>query len=202
VVDGSLIATGITFMQPLLAERGVVPVVREQIGNAGFYSAPTDVYRAKDGWLVLQTIGDEMFERWARFVSREDLISDPALANDALRQQNRAVITAVMNEWLSTRTVDEAIAALNSARLPAGRVLSLDEAVADPHVVQTNLLRPMPYASEGQQFRIANTPVRLSATPGAVRHSAPALGAHTSEVLQELGFSESEIDRFREAEVV
>ena len=201
IVDGSLLATGITFMQPLLAERGVIDTDRPQIGNAGFYSAPTDVYRAQDGWVILQTIGDEMFERWARLVGREDLISNADFANDALRQKNRAVITDAMNEWLQSKTADEAISILNSARLPAGRVLSLDEAVQDPHVVATNLLHTISCAGD-QPIRIANTPVRLSETPGSIRTGPPGAGEHTAAILAELGFTQAEIDGLIEAQAV
>ena len=65
IVDGALLATGVTFMQAFLAERSVVGVKREARGNAGFYSAPADTYRTKDGWIVVQTIGGDMFARWA-----------------------------------------------------------------------------------------------------------------------------------------
>src|SRR5579863_9316123 len=77
VVDGSLLATGITFMQALLAERSIKGLERRQQGNAGFYSAPADTYRTRDGWVVVQTIGGDMFARWARLVGREELVDDP-----------------------------------------------------------------------------------------------------------------------------
>jgi crotonobetainyl-CoA:carnitine CoA-transferase CaiB-like acyl-CoA transferase len=202
IVDGSLFATAVTFMQPLLGERGLIDLERPQIGNAGFYSAPTDVYRAKDGWLVLQTIGSEMFERWAKLVTREDLISDPGFADDRLRQQNRLVITEAMNQWLSTRTVSEALGLLEAARLPAGRILSLDEVVDDPHLIATNLLPRIPCKGAREPVRLANTPVRLSETPGSIRRSAPALGEDTDDVLRELGFSEPEVANLRSTQVV
>ena len=84
-------------MQPLLAERSVVKAERQQIGNAGFYSAPADTYCAKDGWIIVQTIGDDMFVRWARLVGREDLVGDPRFSDDARRQANRQTITDAMN---------------------------------------------------------------------------------------------------------
>ncbi|HML17045.1 MAG TPA: CoA transferase, partial [Bryobacteraceae bacterium] len=57
IVDGSLLATGITFMQAFLAERSVMGIEREARGNAGFYTAPADAYRTKDGWIVVFTVG-------------------------------------------------------------------------------------------------------------------------------------------------
>src|SRR5690606_31876671 len=82
VVDGSLLATGITYMQSFLAEREVREIERRQRGSASFYTAPSDVYRTRDGWIVVYAIGSDMFARWARAVERPELIDDPRLATD------------------------------------------------------------------------------------------------------------------------
>src|SRR5689334_18677419 len=116
VVDGSLLATGITFMQSFLAERSVVGIERRQRGNAGFYSAPADAYRTQDGWIIVQTIGGEMFARWARLVGRQDLIGDPRFADDLLRADHREVITQAMSAWCAARTSAQAVADLQAAR--------------------------------------------------------------------------------------
>ncbi len=196
IVDGSLLATGVTFMQALLAERSAKGIVREPRGNAAFFTAPADTYRTKDGWVIVQVIGEDMFARWARLVGREELINDPRFADDLLRADNREIITTAMNEWLATRTTAEALAALQSARVPAGPVLDLGEVLEDPQVKARELLH---YVDD---VPLANTAVRLSATPGTIRHRAPTLGEHTDEVLRELGYLEEEISALRAAEVV
>jgi len=202
MVDGSLLATGVTFMQALLAERAVLPIERTQRGNAGFYCAPADCYRTKDGWIMLYVIGTDMFGRWARLVGREELIDDARFADDLLRADHREVITEAMNDWLATRTNAEAIAALEGARVPCGPVLQLCQVLEDPQVRARELLEYVDYPGAPRPVPLANTAVRLSATPGGIRHRAPTLGEHTDEVLRELGYSEDEIGRFRAAEVV
>src|SRR6266853_1490893 len=104
IVDGSLLATSVTFVQGLLAERSVLGVERRQRGNAGLHAAPVDAYRTKDGWVMVQTIGSDMFARWARLVGREDLIGDPRFADDLLRADHYEIISEAMNAWVSTRT--------------------------------------------------------------------------------------------------
>src|SRR5258708_2175609 len=68
IVDGSLLATGTTFAQNLLAERSVLGVQRRQAGNASFYAAPADSFQTQDGWLAVSGIGVEMFSRWTPLV--------------------------------------------------------------------------------------------------------------------------------------
>lgn len=197
LIDVSLLATGVTFMTPLLAERSVRNIRREQMGNTGFYTAPSDVYATRDGWVIVPTIGDQMFRRWARLVGREDLISDPRCSDDITRGDNAELINGVMIGWCAARTRDEAIAELEAARIPCGPVYDLGEVLADQQVRARNLLEEVDYPGGGKPVPVAATPVRLSKTPGKVHHRAPALGEHTNEVLAELGFSQDEIAVFR-----
>ncbi len=202
IVDGSLLATAVTFMQALLAERSVTGIVREPRGNAAFFTAPADTYRTKDGWVIVQVIGEDMFARWARLVGQEDLINDPRFTGDLLRAGNREIITTAMNAWLATRTNAEALAELQVARVPAGPVLDLGEVLEDPQVKAREMLRYVDYPGAPRPVPLADPAVRLSATPGSIRHRAPTLGEHTGEVLRELGYSEEEISALRAAQVV
>jgi crotonobetainyl-CoA:carnitine CoA-transferase CaiB-like acyl-CoA transferase len=206
IVDGALLATGVTFMQALLAERSVLGTVRESRGNAAYYSAPADTYRTRDGWVVVQTIGGDMFARWARMVGREDLVSDARFVDDLSRADNRETITEVTSAWMSARTTAEAIAELEAARVPAGTVYDLDEVLEDPQVKARELLQYVEYPDAPKPVPLANTAVRLSrcmeGTPGGIRHRAPMLGEHTDEVLREIGYSDDEIAGLRAAEAV
>jgi crotonobetainyl-CoA:carnitine CoA-transferase CaiB-like acyl-CoA transferase len=202
LVDGSLLATGVTFMHSLLAERSVLGVERRQQGNTGFHAAPADTYKTRDGWIVVSVIGGEMFARWARMVGREDLLADRRFADDLSRADHSAVITEAMSAWLASRTTAQAVADLEASRIPAGPVLHPAQVLDDPQVKARELLKYVEYPGAPKPVPLADTAVRLSATPGGIRHRAPTLGEHTSEVLRELGYSEKEIEVLREASVV
>jgi crotonobetainyl-CoA:carnitine CoA-transferase CaiB-like acyl-CoA transferase len=196
LIDVSLLQTSVMFMTPLLMERAVTGIRRERQGNTGYYTAPSDAYRTRDGWVIVPTIGDHMFRRWARLVGREDLLDDPRCADDITRGNNFDIINEVMSEWCACRTRDEAIAELERARIPCGPVYELDEVLNDAQVRARNLLEEKEYPGGAKPVPVAGTPVRLSETPGEVRRRAPTLGEHTDEVLTELGFTADEIVRF------
>ncbi|HKP12927.1 MAG TPA: CoA transferase, partial [Blastocatellia bacterium] len=160
LIEVSLLATGITFMTPLLAERRAMGIRREQPGNIGYYTAPSDAYRTRDGWVLVPTIGDDMFRRWARLMGREDLISDPRCKDDITRGDNAQLINGVMRDWCAARTRDEAISQLERARIPCGPVYDLDEVLADAQVNARGLLEAVDY--DGSAVPTAPPPLRLT----------------------------------------
>src|SRR5205085_4781843 len=202
VIDVSLLATGVTFMTPLLAERRTMQIRREQAGNTGYYTAPSDAYRTRDGWNLVPTIGDDMFRRWARVVGLADLIDDPRCKDDITRAGNADLINDVMKDWCAARTRGEALGELERARIPCGPVYDLDEVLADPQVNARRLLEEVEYPGGTTPVPLAPPPLRLGETPGEIRRRAPRLGEHTEEVLRELGFAAPEIAAFRREGVV
>jgi crotonobetainyl-CoA:carnitine CoA-transferase CaiB-like acyl-CoA transferase len=202
LVDVSLLATGVTFMTPLLAELKTRGIRRSQLGNTGYYTAPSDVYQTSDGWIIVPTIGDQMFRRWARVTGREDLLEDPRLGDDISRGNNAAVINEAMSAWCSERTRAQATAELEAGRIPCGPCYDLDEVLSDPQVNSRRLLEELEYPGDKKRVPIASTPIRLSEIPAGPTRRAPTLGEHTDEVLAQIGFSDREIGELRSAGAV
>jgi crotonobetainyl-CoA:carnitine CoA-transferase CaiB-like acyl-CoA transferase len=202
IVDASLLATGVTFMQTLLAEAYVLDITRQSQGNTGFHAAPADCYRTKDGWLVVHVNGQPMFKRWARLMQREDLLNDPRCVDDLTRANHHELIAEIMNAWTAQRSNAEAIKELEAARIPCGEVYELNQVFNDPQVKARKLFQPLAYPGSPKEVPVANTPVQLSATPGAIHHRAPTLGEHTDDVLLDLGFDAEEIAGFHTVGVV
>ncbi len=202
LIDVSLLATSVMFMTPLLAERAATNIRRQRQGNASYWTAPSDAFRTSDGWILVPTIGDPMFRRWARLVGREDLLNDPRLRDDILRGDNYRLINEVMTPWCAARTRDEALAQLEKARIPCGPVYELDEVINDPQVRSRGLLGQIEWPGSANGVPIAGPAVRLSETPGDVRSRAPLLGEHTDPILSELGFSAGQITAFRDQGVI
>jgi crotonobetainyl-CoA:carnitine CoA-transferase CaiB-like acyl-CoA transferase len=202
LVDGSLLATGVTFMQGILAERQVLGIEREQMGNTSFYAAPADAFRTRDGWIMVSVVGNDMFARWAMLVGHTEFLSDPRFADDQGRADNRQAITDAMNEWLASRTNTQAIAELESARIPAGPALRADEVLQDPQVTARELLQNVEFPGTPRPVPLAAPVARLSATPGSIRRRAPLVGEDTDEIMREIGYSDQQIEQLRRTEIL
>ncbi len=202
VVSGSLLATALTISNSYLIEQALRQPNRVGTENRSQLAGPSDCFQTRDGWIMSQVIGEPLFRRWAELVGAEEWIGDPRFANDMSRGVNGALLSERMSQWCAERTTAEAIAELEAARIPAGPVYSPQQALEDPHVQAADLMRAIDYPGLGVPAPVADTPVRLSRTPGGIRERAPKLGEHTDAILSELGYSTAEIAALREKRVV
>lgn len=202
IVEASLLSSALALNNALLIEQAVLAPDRQPHGNAGHHTAPNDIYRTQDGWLITMVVGNPIFARWAKLMGDAHWLTDARFATDLSRAENGEEITARMSAWSAERSTEQAVADLESARIPAGPVYNLQQALDDPHVRARGLLKPTDYPGLPRPAPLADTPVRLSETPGGIRSRPPTLGEHTDEILAGLSFSAAEIAAYREARVV
>ena len=201
-VEGALLRTAVAFNNPTLVEQGVVRPNRIATVNRGQTSAPSDLFRTKDGWIIAYAIGNPMFTRWARLMGEEHWLTDPRFADDLARGDHGEIISKRMNEWTGERTTAEALADLEAAKIPAGPLYSPQQALEDAHIRAAGLLADTEYPGLPRPAPLAPMPVDLSETPGRFRHRAPTLGEHTDVILGELGYNAEAIAGFRERKVI
>ncbi len=201
-VEGALLRTAIAFANATLIEQALTGANRVATLNRGFNSAPADIYRTRDGWIVATVIGPAMFRRWARMIGEERWLDDPRFSDDQSRADNGEAISARMGEWCAARSCAEALAALEAASIVAGEVHSPQQALDDPHIRAAGLLQDVSHPTLAGALPLAPTPIELSETPGAYRRPAPLLGEHTDEILKSLGYDDGQIAALRAARVV
>ena len=108
-VQGALLASAITIANGTLIEQQQLNNNRTATGNRGQTSAPVDAFQTKDGWILVQVVGDPLYARWAELMGEDQWITDPKYANDEVRGNNSADISQRMQEWTGQRTTTEAI---------------------------------------------------------------------------------------------
>jgi len=201
-VEGSLLASAITVGNAVLVEQAVIERDRMASGNRGQTAAPSDCFRTKDGWVLVVTIGQPLFERWVRLMGEEHWLRDPRFATDISRGDHGEIVSERMARWCAERSTDECLAELERARIPAAPVLSPQEVLDHEHVRAMRFMLPVDFPGLQREAPLADSPVRLSETPGGIRRRAPLLGEHTAEVLAEIGYDAAAVEELRRAGVV
>jgi crotonobetainyl-CoA:carnitine CoA-transferase CaiB-like acyl-CoA transferase len=201
-VEGALLRTAVAFNNPTLTEQQVIQVNRIPTENRGQTSAPSDLFRTRDGWIIAYAIGTPMFARWARLMGEEHWLTDPRFADDEARGNHGDMISKRMSEWTLERTTEQALKELEAARIPAGPLYTPQQALEDAHIRQAGLLADTDYPGLPRPAPLAPMPVDLSETPGRFRHRAPTLGEHTDAILGELGYGAEAIRALRDKGVV
>lgn len=164
-------------------------------GNENLTSAPSATYLCADGPLNIAANKQEQWEVLARLLDLEPLIEDPRFRTRADRKTNRRALNEALGAALATRSAAAWEADLNAAGVPAGRILTLPEALdqarAAGQIAQYTL-------KDGRSAEIFRTGMRLNGRPLVVEDGPPELGAQTDTVLRDLGLSDAEIAVLRE----
>lgn len=197
VVDVSLVESVFNLMESLVPEYDLLGHVRERSGGALPGIAPSNTYRTEDdAYVVIAGNSDPIFRRLMQAIGRPDLADDPALAHNDGRVRHVALLDDAIGAWTARHAADDVLAALERAEVPAGRIYSVADIVADPHYQAREMLLPAQLPG-GASVKMPGIVPKLSDTPGEVRWSGPSLGEHTGSVLAGLGFGDDEIARLR-----
>ncbi len=201
VIDVALHEAVFNVMESLIPEYSAFGAVREPAGSALPGIAPSNAYRCADGVVLVAGNGDSIFKRLMTVIGRDDLGTDPALADNAGRVKRVDELDAAIGAWTATRTVTDVLAQLGEAKVPAGRVYTAKDIAEDPHYRARDMILKQ-QTRDGHEVEVPGIVPKLMGTPGRVRSSAPKLGDDTDAVLRELGLPEGEIAALRERKVV
>ena len=202
VIDVALYEAVFNCMESLLPEYSAFGAVREAAGSALPGIAPTNAYRCADGqYALVAGNGDSIFKRLMTVIGRADLANDPDLADNAGRVKRVAELDAAIGEWTAQRSVDEVMAALDSASVPGGKIYNVADIANDPHYQARGMIQRITM-DDGDQVDVPGIVPKLSRTPGSHRRNAPQLGQDTLEVMQRIGLSEEQIQALLEQGVI
>jgi len=167
--------------------------VPPQAGNNHPTSIPTGVFRTSDGHINIACSGDIMWGRLCEVLGAPELLDNPDYADGAVRLTNRDALNAAIESYTTGRASDDLVESMNAAGVPCGPINSIDEVFADPQVRHLGMSKPVQHKTLGR-LDVVDNAIIMGGAPEMTYRATPERGQHTSDVLAEFGYSDSEID--------
>ncbi|NQD91529.1 CoA transferase [Pseudomonas sp. CrR25] len=197
VVDVALYEAVFAMMESLVPEFDVFGFIRERSGNIMPGITPSSIHSSADGRHVqIGANGDAIFQRFMRAIGRDDLADDPSLASNDGRDARRDELYGIIDRWVGGLTLEQVLAALHRAEVPASRIYSAEDMLGDPQFLAREMFLSAKLP-DGKPFKMPGIVPKLSDTPGSAEWIGPQLGEHTDALLAALGYDKAAVAALR-----
>ena len=202
VVDSAIYEAVLNMMESLVTEYDKANFIRERTGAILPNVAPSNVYKTRDGMVLIAANQDTVFSRLAEAMGQPELSSDPRYSSHGARGAHQAELDGRVEAWTSALSTREVLDLMDKHGVPAGLIYRPPDMLDDPHFKAREAIVSVPHPDFGD-LRMQNVAPKLSETPGSIRSPSPAMGQHNDEVYQGLlGLDDTRYAALKAAKVV
>ena len=200
-VDTSLFEAGIihTYWQSAIA--GATGSSPGPLGSAHPLTAPYQAFKTKDKWITIGASNQNSWMNLIKALKREDLNKDERFCDNKNRMKNLNALVEILNTELTKKTSQEWLAIFDKKGLPCGPINSILDMHVDSQTIHRKMIIDVENKKAGKSKAIG-MPIKFSNTNNEKFIGSPALGEHTNQILEEFGFSTTDIDKFRKNKVI
>ncbi|MFN3270037.1 MAG: CoA transferase, partial [Candidatus Kapaibacteriota bacterium] len=173
----------------------------ELLGNDNFTAAPSGTFKTQDGYINIAANKQEQWETLADLLGLSHLKEDPRFKERDIRKKNRFELNPLIEEKLMEKPTKYWVELLNNNDIPAGEILSLEDALNQPQIQVRNTFSTLNVEGIGP-IKVFNLTAKFEKTPGFAETPPPKLSQHTEEVLSLIGITKEEIETLRKEGVV
>jgi formyl-CoA transferase len=199
-VQTSLIEAMIFLLDFQAARWTMAQDLPEQVGNNHPTNAPMGVFKTQDGYIIIAA-SRPMWPKFCGALGAPQLTDRPEYANAEMRLKNRYELNAEIERLTETKTSAEWIEIMNKSGVPCGPIYTLEETFNDPQVRHLGIAQTVESETLGPTTLIGQ-PFHLSRTPSRLVSAAAECGAHTDDILAELGYEADAIAALRQRQVI
>lgn len=196
VIDSAIFESVLAVMESIVPEWEIGGYQRERTGAVLPNIAPSNVYPTADGgWILIAANQDTVFARLCAVMGRPELATDERFNTHIARGTNQTILDDLIAEYTRTVPTETLESLLHDSGVPVGRIYQVKDMFEDEHFTARQSLAKVPHPTFGE-LSMQNVFPRFSRTNGSIRWPGPALGAHTTEVLEEIGLTTEDLARY------
>lgn len=202
-LDVAMLDTSMLLMASLVTSHLNAGWMPRPAGNEAWSQSPSSgAFETADGLLMVAANNDRQFRALCAGLGRDDIVEDARWRDPQARRANAAALRAEFVRVFRSRTADEWERALDAAGVPAAKVRSLDETLAESHARTRAFTRPLRWDREPESIHLPTLGFKVDGEVIAATVPPPELGADTRAVLRELGYSDADLCRLAEEAVI
>ena len=181
VVDSAIYEAVLNMMESLITEYDKTGFIRERTGAILPNVAPSNVYPTADGLVLIAANQDTVFGRLCEAMQTPELAQDVRYLDHQARGTHQQELDALISRWTATLPTRKVLDLMDKHGVPAGLIYRPPDMLDDPHFRARQAIVTVKHPDFGE-LRMQNVAPKLSETPGGIRSSSPALGAHNQEI--------------------
>lgn len=202
-VDVAMLDTALMMMNSLVTQHLTTGWKPVQNGNEAWSASPSaGAFDTSDGTLMLAANHDRQFRNLCLAIGREDILGDERWRSPTERLKNWRSLRETLEETFRTRTAEEWEAVLAAVAVPAGRIRTLDQILAEPQIANRRLTSEMNVDVADWPVHVPTLGFKIGGQAQTARRPAPKLGSDTAEILAKIGVDDERIGKLRDAGVI
>tara|TARA_Y100000287_G_scaffold179483_1_gene173299 strand:- start:417 stop:1619 length:1203 start_codon:yes stop_codon:yes gene_type:complete len=203
IIDASIYESVLTVMEATIPEYTVSNYIRKRSGSILPSIAPSNIYNCKNGSIVIGANQDTVFKRLCQAMDQPELAEDKRFSDHVSRGENQNTLDGLIDEWCSTRDVDDVEGIMHDFSIPSGKVYRTPEMLDDPHFIEREAIVDVPN-EKWPDLKMQNVFPKMSKSQGRVRWTGvEELGAHNEEVYGSLlNLTKDEMQQLKDKSII
>ena len=203
IIDASIYESVLTVMEATIPEYTVSNYIRKRSGSILPSIAPSNIYNCKNGSIVIGANQDTVFKRLCQAMGQPELAEDKRFSDHVSRGENQNTLDGLIDEWCSTRDVDDVESIMHDFSIPSGKVYRTPEMLDDPHFIEREAIVDVPN-EKWPDLKMQNVFPKMSKSQGRVRLTGvEELGAHNEEVYGSLlNLTKDEMQQLKDKSII
>jgi crotonobetainyl-CoA:carnitine CoA-transferase CaiB-like acyl-CoA transferase len=173
----------------------------ERLGSSHPTIAPYQAFKASDSYFVVAVGNDALWSKFCEALYLNELFADERFHTNPERVKHREELAQILGDLFVTKPASEWIERIEARGVPCGPVHNLSDVFNDPQVLYRKMINEVQHPSAGT-IKVVGVPIKMSDTPGSVRTHPPMLGEHTNQILNSLGYTDTQIADLRKEGVI
>lgn len=200
-LDVSMVDTVLALCERIVYQYSYEDKVPGPEGQRHPFLTPFGIVPCKDGYITVACHTDAFWGQLCGLMGCPEKATDPKLATEAARRENKALVYEIIGEFTKPRTKHDLLEHFGG-QVPFSPVYNIVDIAADPHFADRQMLVELEHPGAAGRMAVAGVPVKMTETPGGVWRRAPLLSEHADELLAGIGIGTSELKSLRERGIV